>query len=113
MSAPGNSNIGAYATRSFFASFRSSLVQGGGGLYGTLGFVSGANPVVTGIVALMLESDPTLDAAEVQDILGRTARQDAFTGPVPNPEWGSGKIDAFAAVQEVLRLKAVKAEEGR
>ncbi len=113
VSAPGNSNIGAYATRSFFASFRSSLVQGGGGLYGTLGFVSGANPVVTGIVALMLESDPTLDAAEVQDILGRTARQDAFTGPVPNPEWGSGKIDAFAAVQEVLRLKAVKAEEGR
>lgn len=102
VSVPGNTNIGAYAARSYFATFRSVLVEDGPNPYGTLGAVSGAAPVLTGIVALMLEADPTLDADEVRSILQTTAREDAFTGPTPNPEWGHGKVDALAAVDAVL-----------
>lgn len=99
VSVPGNTNIGAYARRSFFASIPNVVVQGGENPYGTLGAVSGAAPVLTGIVALMLEADPTLDAAQVKRFLQDTAREDAFTGTVPNPTWGHGKVDALRAVE--------------
>lgn len=101
VSVPGNTNIGAYAPRSFFATFRHGLVQGGDDPYGTLGAVSGAAPVLTGIVALMLEADPTLDAEQVKTLLQDTAREDPFTGTTPNPEWGYGKVDALAAIEAV------------
>ncbi|MEL6771872.1 MAG: S8 family serine peptidase [Bacteroidota bacterium] len=103
VSVPGNTNIGAYGARSFFNSFRGNVIQDGDDPYGVLGAVSGGAPVLTGIVALMLQADPTLDAAEVRAILEQTARADAFTGTVPNPQWGYGKVDALAAVEEVLR----------
>ncbi|MEL6704313.1 MAG: S8 family serine peptidase [Bacteroidota bacterium] len=103
VSVPGNSNIAAFGARSYFNTFRFNVVDDGLDPYGILGAVSGAAPVLTGIVALMLEADPTLDAAEVRAILEQTARADAFTGTVPNPQWGYGKVDALAAVEEVLR----------
>ena len=101
VSAPGQANFGAYAPRSNFARDRGNIVYGGPAPYGVLGFVSGAAPVVTGIVALLLDADPTLDAAQVREALEQTARADAFTGTVPNPQWGYGKVDAYAAAQLV------------
>lgn len=106
VSVPGNVNIGAYAPRSLFATIRANIVRDGAAPYGTLGAVSGAAPVLTGIIALLLEADPTLDAAEVEDLLQSTARADAFTGDVPNPEWGYGKADALAAVEAALGVTA-------
>ena len=115
VSVPGNTNVGAYAPRSYFATFRRGLVREGDSPYGVLGAVSGAAPVLTGIVALMLEADPDLDAAEVKSILQDTAREDAFTGSTPNPTWGHGKVDALAAVQAVEAATSGEAEaaEGR
>ncbi|HET6344740.1 MAG TPA: S8 family serine peptidase, partial [Myxococcota bacterium] len=60
-----------------------------------------AAPHVTGVVALMLEANPTLEARQVREILRGKARVDAFTGAVPNYAWGFGKLDALAAVQAV------------
>ena len=54
-------------------------------------------PIVTGVVALLFERDPGLDAAEVKQLLFSTGRSDATTGPVPNNNWGYGKIDASVA----------------
>lgn len=110
VSAPGQANITPYAPRSNFARFRSNLIVDGPAPYGVLAYVSGAAPVVTGIVALLLDADPTLDAAEVRSALEQTARADAFTGDVPNPEWGYGKVDAYAAV--TLVRTAVPVEPG-
>ena len=97
VSAPGQGNITPYAPRSIFATARYSVIRDGDAPYGVLGFVSGAAPVVTGIVALLLDADPTLDAAQVRAALEQTARTDAFTGVVPNTQWGYGKVDAYAA----------------
>lgn len=98
VSAPGDRVVTTYAPESHWATVRGNLTEGGGGLYGIAGAVSAAAPVVTGIVALMLEVDPTLDAVSVKSILQRTARADAFTGNTPNALWGYGKVDAFQAL---------------
>ena len=103
VSAPGDRVITTYAPRFKWAAARWNLIVGGGGLYGLAGAVSAAAPIVTGIIALMLEVDPTLDAVTVKRILQETARADEFTGPIPNPLWGHGKVDAFEALMAVRR----------
>lgn len=60
-----------------------------------------ASPHVAGTIALMLQKDPTLTPAQVKQILRSSARQDAFTGSVPNFSWGYGKLDVKAAVDAV------------
>ena len=105
VSAPGDRIVTTYAPRSAWGVSRWLLIEGGGGLYGMAGAVSAAAPIVTGIIALMLEVDPTLDALSVKKILQETARADEFTGPTPNPLWGYGKVDAFEALMAV-RLQA-------
>lgn len=59
---------------------------------------SAATPFVAGVIALMLEKNPNLDALEIHRILTTTARTDNFTGAVPNREWGYGKINPAAAL---------------
>lgn len=61
-----------------------------------------ASPMVAGVAALMLEANPYLSAAQVKEIIMQTARQDNYTGQIPaagSPQWGAGKINAYAAVQ--------------
>ena len=103
VSAPGDRIVTTYAPQSLWATYRSNLIDDGGGLYGMAGAVSAAAPVVTGIIALMLEVDPTLDAVSVKRILQETARSDEFTGQTPNALWGYGKVDAFEALMTVRR----------
>ena len=61
--------------------------------FGMLQGTSFAAPVVTGLVARILSTDPTLDAVEVRNVLLNAALADAFTGAVPNDLWGWGKVD--------------------
>jgi hypothetical protein len=58
-----------------------------------------SGPMVSGIVALMLELNPELDQSSIKDILQVTAINDDWTGEVKNNKnyiWGWGKIDAIA-----------------
>ena len=98
VSAPGDRNITTYAPNSFWATARGNLIFDGAGLYGMASAVSAAAPLVTGVVALMLQRNPGADAATIKSALQRSARTDAFTGAVPNARWGYGKLDALAAV---------------
>jgi len=99
LTAPGHNVFAAYAQDAWWTSFLSNHIQGGGGFYGRLGGTSGAAPVVTGAVALMLERNPRLDGAAVKTLLRETARADAFTGEqLPDPRWGFGKLDVYRAV---------------
>ena len=69
-----------------------------------------ASPHVAGIVALLLEQDPTLTPAEVRSILTSTAATDGFTAidhsdnsnGTPNEQWGHGKADARAALETLV-----------
>ncbi len=71
---------------------------------------SAASPYVAGVVALLLQKNPRLDASQIRDLLARTAIKDQFTGAVPNPRWGYGKINPESAInatrEELLPLEA-------
>jgi hypothetical protein len=103
ISAPGSNLVTTYNPKGYYATFRFNLINDGGGLYGMGGAVSAANPVVTGIIALMLQINPSLDASAVRQILRGTAISDSFTGTTPNTTWGYGKVNALAAVAEAAR----------
>lgn len=70
-------------------------------------------PHVSGVVALMLSIDPHLTADEVKTKLTRTAASDAFTGSVPNPPWGWGKVAANAVIAAVAPPQNQDGEEER
>jgi subtilisin family serine protease len=71
------------------------------GVHTMLAGTSVSAPHVSGVVALMLSRDPQLTESEVKAKLTETATRDAFTGAVPNREWGWGRLDAEAVIAVV------------
>lgn len=64
-----------------------------------------SSPCVAGIVALLLEQNPTLWPYQLREVLQNTSIIDDFTGPIPAEgvyDWGWGKINAHAAMQYVI-----------
>jgi len=76
-----------------------------------------SSPMVTGIVALMLEAYPELSAVQAKEILKATARLDNLTGSIGTEghlQWGWGKANALAAVKAselYSSVKEIKIEE--
>ena len=69
--------------------------------FGKLSGTSMSSPATTGVVALMLEANPSLTPEDVKTILEWTAREDDDTGSIPaqgNDVWGHGKVTASQAV---------------
>ncbi len=61
-----------------------------------------SGPLVSGIVALMLQAHPQMSAVEAKQILKETARLDNNTGEIGEEgdlHWGWGKANALAAVR--------------
>ncbi len=85
---------------------------GGGSLAGNLGnnFVladkfhiawdgtSASSPFTAGVIALMLQKNPNLDAEQIRQILIKTAKKGGLIGAVPNPNWGYGMLDPATAL---------------
>lgn len=65
-----------------------------GGLHHRTGGTSSASPVVAGIAALFLEKCPNGSWQDFKVALAAGSFSDAFTGNVPNDNWGNGKMDA-------------------
>ena len=59
-----------------------------------------AAPHVTGLAALLFESNPGLDPVDIQNAIVSTARHDGLTGEVWNPSWGFGKCDGLEAMRK-------------
>ncbi|MFN3917991.1 MAG: S8/S53 family peptidase [Flavobacteriales bacterium] len=90
-----------------------TTVQWNGNTYAFKSYsgTSMSGPMVAGIVALMLESFPTLSAAQAKDILKTTARLDQHTGQIGingTNDWGWGKANALAAVKAATILSSIK-----
>ncbi len=70
-----------------------------------------SGPMVTGIVALLLQVNPQLTPAQVKEIIHETARQDVNTGTIGDTGsvyWGWGKINALHAVKRALELASIE-----
>ncbi|MGM9859180.1 MAG: S8 family peptidase [Muribaculaceae bacterium] len=57
-----------------------------------------ACPVVSGIVALLLQYDPTLTVDDIRDLIVRNATVDDF---VTTAQWGAGKINAIDCMMDL------------
>ena len=69
--------------------------------YAALAGTSMSAPVVTGIVALWMQHNPSLGIEELRTIVQTTAHNDRFTGNVidsPNNIWGHGKVNAYGGL---------------
>jgi len=62
-----------------------------------------ASPHVAGALAIVLQMNPALDAAQARQMLIDGARADTFTGVVPNTGYGYGKLGALGSAQAVLK----------
>lgn len=108
ITAPGN--ILVSSVNSFDGSFTSTNERTVAGItdgvkdwwFGALEGTSMASPMVTGIIALCLEADPTLTPSEIKSLLSIYSNEDSFTGfSLPNNTWGYGKIDAFRLLNQI------------
>ena len=81
-------NLGAAGTK--FVTGNSNYVAWNG--------TSASSPFTAGVIALMLQKNPNLDAEQIRQILIKTARKSDTVGAVPNPEWGYGMLDPAAAI---------------
>jgi subtilisin family serine protease len=69
----------------------------GSGGYETFSGTSMSSPHVAGAIALLLQQDSTLKNYQIRNKLLTTATADGFTGSVPNPVWGYGKLNVLKA----------------
>jgi subtilisin family serine protease len=74
------------------------------GLHWTLRGTSMAAPHVAGALAVLLQLNPALDAAQARGFLEQGGREDSFTGPVPNQLFGAGKMDLHASALALLKI---------
>ena len=69
--------------------------------YGSMSGTSMSCPVMTGVVALWMQQNPSLGIDSVRAIVHRTARNDSFTGSLadnPSNTWGYGKVNAYGGL---------------
>ena len=83
---------------------KSDVVRESSGLYQLFNGTSAATPYVAGVMALCMEKRPDLTLNEIRSLLDTHLKEDLFTGPLPNPEWGRGKLNqaAIARIMEDL-----------
>ncbi len=118
IAAPGVGVTSAASSFTDLAFVPSPTISFQGGTYGftTFSGTSMSAPAVAGVVALILEADPTLTPAEVKAIIHSTARTDQHTGLIPpggDTRWGHGKVNAYHAVTELLNITAVPEHEAQ
>jgi len=75
-----------------------------------------ATPIASGIVALMLQADPSLEPQEVKDIIRNSSEQRGSASEPSvsdrwNDEWGFGLIDASCAIDMVLEKACTPLED--
>jgi minor extracellular serine protease Vpr len=101
---PGGNLFAAYGLNSYWETFSFNLIKGGEGYYGRQSATSGASPILTGAIALMLQIDPKLTTTQARQIIHETAISDKFTGTTPNQLWGLGKINILGALDATASL---------
>jgi hypothetical protein len=107
LTAPGNLTPSALSSD---ATANDALVMPGG-VHVLKRGTSMSAPVVAGAAALLLQEEGDLTAARLKDVLEGSARDGSFTGAVPNPDWGQGRLDAVGAMTRLLDTDGTASRE--
>lgn len=100
ISAPGQYITGALATGSQLANVGERALTDNRLL--TIEGTSMAAPVITGVVALMLQNKKTLTPDQIRNILAAAAKVDPHVGTVGwNPTFGHGKVDIKKVIDSI------------
>ena len=67
-------------------------------------------PVVTGSIALMLQVNPSLTTSAVREVLRRCSSRDDYVIGGDISRWGYGKLDALAAIDDVIENTLVRGD---
>lgn len=100
------SSISSFATTSHVP-VTSVPFQGRVYPFGSMQGTSMATPMVTGAAALLFEMVPNATPAQVKQVLLDNAREDLFTGNIPDTGstvWGAGKLNVHGAAIDLLGL---------
>ncbi|MHA1909982.1 MAG: S8 family serine peptidase, partial [Candidatus Thorarchaeota archaeon] len=106
IAAPGGYDIisdwtNASAWSGWYNAFGVLTIQPRFGGYRLFSGTSASGPHVAGAAAILLQYNPLL-GDQMNTILTSTARNDTFTGTVPNDIWGFGKMNVSAAYESIL-----------
>lgn len=112
ISAPGVSVCSAVSsfTDNSFTSAQIVSFNGTDYKFTRISGTSMSSPMVTGVVALILEANPYLMPWQVKDIIRQSARTDSYTGVIPaggSLRWGMGKLDAYEAIKLALNTVSI------
>ncbi len=84
--------------------------------YSEFSGTSASAPAASGIVALLLQAEPTLGPKRVHDMITSTAIKDVQTGIIPpggNNNWGHGKINAYGAMRSFFDNTSIYSYAGK
>ncbi len=87
-----------YSAKSFDATWSPSELVPGNNNYVIMQGTSMATPHITGIAALVWQSNPALTGAQMRERIRRTANAPTDGSTPPNTTWGYGKANALKAV---------------
>lgn len=62
-------------------------------------------PVVTGAIAVWMQANPQLGAAEVRNVLKNSSYRDRWVVTEKQERWGYGKLDVYAGLRYVLGIE--------
>lgn len=104
ISAPGSEVCSALSSYSDESVSAVQIIEYNGRNYkfGKLSGTSMSSPFTTGVVALLLQANPTLTAEQVKNCLIYTATQDQFTEASGITRFGHGKVNAYQAILAAL-----------
>jgi len=61
-----------------------------------------SSAVTSGAVALLFQQNSGLNAAQIKSYLTGSSSSDSYTGSLPNPQWGYGKMNVFNAMANLV-----------